>query len=128
MDELVVEGEDLRPVGGAYVAGGGVHSATVSGRLRSTSSYARPVRTSSWFRSIAETLTHRPHMTRKARSDFRHDDARRSLCELRSVTSSGRRTPADPSSAGLTFAAGPLGAAGEETSMSPSARRLAWNS
>src|SRR6202043_3638297 len=24
-DELVVEGDDLRPVGGAYVAGGGVH-------------------------------------------------------------------------------------------------------
>jgi hypothetical protein len=90
-------------------------SATVPGRPHSTSSCARPVRTSSGFRSIAKTLTRRPHMTRKARSDFRHDDARRSSCGLRSGTSSGRRTPADPSSAGLTFAAGPLGAVGEET-------------
>jgi len=31
--ELVVEGEDLRPAGGAYVAGGGVRAALIAARI-----------------------------------------------------------------------------------------------
>src|SRR5262249_29721036 len=42
-------------------------SATVSGRLRSTSSCGRPVRTSSGTRSIATTLTRRPRTPRCVR-------------------------------------------------------------
>src|SRR5262249_30298760 len=43
------------------------HSATVSGRLRSTSLCARPVRMSSGTRSIAKTLTRRPRTPRCVR-------------------------------------------------------------
>ena len=38
-DELVVEGDDLRPVGVAYVAGGGVHGADRGEDLVATRSH-----------------------------------------------------------------------------------------
>src|SRR5262245_66142104 len=51
-----------------YAGGKRSDSVTVSGRLRCTSSCARPVRTSSGTGSIAKTLTSRPHVPLSARS------------------------------------------------------------